>query len=204
MKKNIIYVIILFIVFLLFTFCQRRVFVHVTIKGTLVDFFTNQPVLAILKLNTDNPAMFNRSGVLKTVSSREDGTFDLKSRAIWKKEYYLSFLSKDSTLSGIIFNGIIQNNSTVDLGQINIDHKFTCSLTLNSISTNTLNLDNSTFAPGTNTTVIHSTIYSKDMFKGRNGDYIINYSIDSVMTTYFRTLRIPITNSSNLIKTINF
>ncbi len=192
----------------LLVFCQRRTFVHVKIKGVLIDYFANQPIMAELQLQTDNPSLFNKSGVLKKIETKNDGSFDLKSRAIWKKEYYLGFIAKDSSISGFVFGGKIENNSTVELGTIYPEHRFNCLLTLNSISSNTLHISNYSnnyiYYPGTNKTITHSTFYSKDVFESQNHNYIINYSIDSAFASYYRSLKIPIINNSNLTATLNF
>ena len=196
------------LVSIFFTFCTKRVFYHVGIKGTLIDFFTSQPVKAHLELYTQQPALLSKSSILKTTDTKDDGSFELKSKAIWKKEYYLDYKLDDNSLSGLIFGGRIENKDNIDLGTVFTDHKFNCALTLNSISSNTLSLiylsKIITLQPGTNTLFFHSTQYSKSLFEKNNSNYIIEYIIDSSNTNYYRNLKIPISSSSNLTATLNF
>jgi hypothetical protein len=126
-KKLILSSIVLFAM-MLFSFCQKKLFKHVEVKGTIVHLSSQQPLAnGTVYLYSDDAtsAKSSTQGSILLTSSKagSDGSFTLKTRAAKGGIYYL-YVEKDNGRVNPDPGGhqsfAIPDNSTKDLGVVTI------------------------------------------------------------------------------------
>jgi hypothetical protein len=232
LKDNLYILIIL--TFVLFSLsCRKKIFRHVTIKGTLIDYFNNRPIPSDLIFlgYTGNKKYSEETMNLKTASTDDQGVFEIKTRAAKTGEYILNFRgkTKDPLMISLTQNNnltpnngttnkiTIKDGQTLDLGQIQKSkHTFFCVITLNNNSGNPYDFFaatdfNSIFAkspfpttPGTK--ILHFREYTKEEFEKNNHNYILNYQCieQNSSNQSGGSVTIPILNNDTVFVTINY
>lgn len=217
-KKNIIFI----FAFLLLTLwcCKKKLFAKVEVKGTLTDYFTNQPIQSSVSLagNDGNEKNAQPAISLKTIVTDANGNFSIKSSAVKTGNYYLSFHSINMNSIkgwyenvGKINKVKISEKTTKDFGQLfESTHTFYCKVTLN--YTSGLDNDFMIYLPydkgikynKTNAFFTTYVEYSKDQYESNLHNYLLNYILIGPSFSQNITLSIPITNKDTVYASINY
>jgi hypothetical protein len=191
---------------LLITYCTKKMFRRVEVKGRLLHFFTKRPIDSDVYLVTDN----NFSGRSKSVQlastkTNSEGYFTLKGKASKAPDYYLNISDENQVRSVNTKEG-----GTTDLGEIYTGSQtFFCKVTLIPDSGKCLEYYGNTtlnFAQGTYTTFICSV--TKTWQDRYSLVFPISYktfncgSQNQITNGYNNS--IPITNADTLKYTIHY
>jgi|GEM_PF-4661581 len=149
---------ILSLVLLCLTFCTKKAFKNIKVKGRLIHFFTKQPLSSDVFIVSDN----NFSGRSKSIDIGSDATssegyFSIKGRASKQNSYYLN-IPDESEMRKID----LKEGQTNDLGEIySGSHVFFCRVTLIPDSGKCLQFYGNSilnFPAGTQTTFVYSIV----------------------------------------------
>jgi hypothetical protein len=218
-KKITIYVFVALLTFMLG--CKKSLFGKVEVKGRLVDYFTNQPVAASVKLGGDDNNQKNAQPaiILATVKTDNDGTFTIKDKAVKSGQYYLSFqgISQNGSTSafdaaGKIDKFSIAKNGSKDFGTLyETTHTFYCKITLNYTSNvnNDIYIDyiggNLIYFPsGVNTQTTTVVKYFKSDYESHNHNFDFTYLLLGPSVNHRYSVSVPILSEDTVYTTINY
>ena len=209
-KRHHILTLLITIVIISFTCCQKKLRGHVEVSGHVFDYITNEPIQVEVTLMGDDATSAKNSTegtiILEKTTSNADGSFYLKSRPSRRDNYYISIQTGEKKEISV------ELNKNVDLGVFYAgSHDFVCSITIVPRSDSSLQLqrgsvisDYNSFAPGTATTVQNRITLTQSGYNGYNKSFPIWYTAKCKYPAYYGTSyykSIPITSLTGLLAT---
>lgn len=202
--------------------CKKRVFGHITLKGTIKDYFTGKAIPSQISVSGRHNQDSTRSFGLGVFETDAEGNFDIKVQAVRTDQYSLYFYNASTSTSswhenaGRIGYINIQKNTSMDFGTITESSRsFYCRVLIkhteteyDCFSTNILLQTNPySFCEGVGKSAefIHRAVYSKTDFEGSNKNYILSYLLSGKNGQKYMELSIPIPPGNDTVSaSINF
>ncbi|MBL7911422.1 MAG: hypothetical protein JNJ41_10245 [Bacteroidia bacterium] len=203
--------------------CAKKLFFHVEVKGTVMDYFSNKPIPSTIKLyglyKTADPGYSEK--LLETVSTDGNGNFKIRTKAMKSEKYFIIFQGKTTynynnlpENVGHIYDISIEPKKTKDFGQLfESTHTFYCKAIITHTSSlpydfyisdpfpvsNTISFHNC--PTGTSNTFTYFRGLSKTEYEESNHTFIFHYGLSGPSIVGGGTISLPIQNNKDTVYT---
>jgi hypothetical protein len=191
--------VILFVLLIAFCFCQKKLFEKVVVGGRVLNFWTKEPLQETVSLMGDDVTSAKESqyGTMLIASGTPDveGYFVLRGRAS-KRNHYCIRAGESDRYQTTYFS---ITGSNYDVGDLyGGEHDFYCKVQLQSVTTNSITIEGSTYGTGTNTILLKKTL----AFNNYLGGYQFFFRLSNSDRDSLRSL--SITNSDTVFTSIKY
>jgi len=182
----------------LFSCNQKKWFDKITLKGSVIDWFNQEPLPSTIVVNAEKAYTSKLDYVgITSFASNEDGTFERTIKAAKTGRYFIHITRPGSNVD-FWFQPRISDGGTYDFGALDVAHDFTCRVTMTYTSNlgAAMRLGNG-YTPHGSAQTDYVLKYTKKDFDKNNGQFVLPYTI-SYVTTKNYTVLIPITDKDTL------